>query len=437
MKKIVLCFFILGIVFAPLAANGTTEETGEVVLQFWGAIPPENGPQELVDNFNKEHEGEIRVEYTRFVNDDGGNTKLETALMAGEVDVFINYPVTSLEKRIDAGLFAPIDEYLVQDGLDLEKEFGAHRYVFNDHYYFIPTYGGANAYIMYNMDMIEDAGIEFPEDMTWQEFNEIAKKLTHGEGSDKVYGWSIGSTISNVDWALLAQQALDGDYLYKPGLDETNFDHPAFKASMEMRYQAEIVDKVAIPYMDIKTSKMDIAHQYAQGKVAMIWANYHLRDIKNLDAYPHDFKTGFIAAPLVDKEQEVIYSGGLREWIGISSKSEHKDEAWEFIKYYAMEGYYPMCRSGRIPAWKAADPDKVADLILGPDKDKIFDVDAYKSLIFGNERMVDLQTTRTEGASQLAQMMGEEFETVLLGQKTVDEALQSLKVRGDELLKSL
>lgn len=437
MKKgiILLCIILCA---TAVFAGGSQEKSGEVVLQFWGAIPPEQGPQELVDNFNKLHEGEIRVEYTRFVNDDGGNTRLETALMAGEVDVFINYPVTSLEKRINAGLFYPIDEYLERDGIDLEKDFGPHKYVYNDHYYFIPTYGGPNAYIMYNMDMIEEAGIEFPENWTWEDYCEIAKKLTHGEGDEKVYGASIGSTILNVEWAELAKEAYNGDYMYKPGTtDETNFDAPAFKAAMQMRYQMEVVDQSAIPYMDIKTSKMDVAHQYAQGKVAMVWANYHLRDIKNTEDYPHDFKTGFVIAPAFEENQEAIYSGGLREWIGISPESEHKDEAWEFLKYYATEGYYPMCRSNRIPAWKGADPTVVSDLILGENKEELFDVAAFEHLLFDEPRLVDLQTTKTEGSSQLAQMMGEEFESVLLGQKTVDDALVSLKTRGDALLQSL
>ena len=218
MKKgiILLCIILCA---TAVFAGGSQEKSGEVVLQFWGAIPPEQGPQELVDNFNKLHEGEIRVEYTRFVNDDGGNTRLETALMAGEVDVFINYPVTSLEKRINAGLFYPIDEYLERDGIDLEKDF--------------------------------EAGIEFPENWTWEDYCEIAKKLTHGEGDEKVYGASIGSTILNVEWAELAKEAYNGDYMYKPGTtDETNFDAPAFKAAMQMRYQMEVVDQSAIPYMD-------------------------------------------------------------------------------------------------------------------------------------------------------------------------------------------
>lgn len=89
MKRILCAVLTLSLVMMAFAVPVIAEEP--VVLQFWGAIPPENGPQELVDNWNAAHP-DIRVEYTRFVNDDGGNTKLETALLAGEVDVFITYP---------------------------------------------------------------------------------------------------------------------------------------------------------------------------------------------------------------------------------------------------------------------------------------------------------------------------------------------------------
>lgn len=74
-------------------ANATTQEVKKdpVKLVWWGAIPPESGPQGVVDNFNK-MDPKVQVEYYRYVNDDQGNTKLDMALASGEqIDVFVNY----------------------------------------------------------------------------------------------------------------------------------------------------------------------------------------------------------------------------------------------------------------------------------------------------------------------------------------------------------
>jgi ABC-type glycerol-3-phosphate transport system substrate-binding protein len=56
-------------------------------------IPPEAGPERVVNDFNEQFKDKgIQLEYERFVNDDQGNLKLETSLMAGnEVDVYVNY----------------------------------------------------------------------------------------------------------------------------------------------------------------------------------------------------------------------------------------------------------------------------------------------------------------------------------------------------------
>src|SRR5690554_5724460 len=51
-----------------------------VTLTFWGGAPPDQGPAEVVENWNKANP-DIQVEYERFVNDDAGNKTLETALL--------------------------------------------------------------------------------------------------------------------------------------------------------------------------------------------------------------------------------------------------------------------------------------------------------------------------------------------------------------------
>ncbi len=422
---------------ATTSTNNQPADTGNtvkpVVLQFWGAIPPENGPQELVDNWNKDHP-EIQVEYTRFVNDDAGNTKLETALVAGQVDVFINYLAPSLEKRVEAGLLSPIDDYLVRDGIDLEKEFGDSNYERNGIRYFIPTYGGSSSYLLYNKDMFDAAGITIPENWTWDQFADIAKQLTKGEGTDKVFGASVGSTLANDDWAFPAHYSFGGDYYYKPGSDtESNFDDPLFLYSLKLRHRMEAVDKSFISRMSIKTTKMDVSAEFTKGKVAMVLANYALRDVKNLEKYPHDFVTSFAPSPVMPG-QETVYSGGLREWISISTKSENKDQAWEFLKYYAMEGYYPMCKSNRFPAWKGADTSKVADLILGPDKDKIFDTAAFEKYVMSDPKHRDDVIYKTAAKSEINQYMGEQFEKVLLGESTPEKAIAELKEQADKAI---
>lgn len=417
------------------AAPGSEPNRDKVVhLNFWGAIPPETGPQELVDAWNKANPN-IQVTYTRFVNDDSGNTKLETALIAGNVDVFINYSWEIMQKRINNKLLEPIDPFLEQDKLNLEEEFGPHPYVINGKKYFIPTLGGSNSFIMYNKDMVEQAGVKIPDAWTWDDYMDIAKRLTKGGGNDKVFG-SIAFT-SGEHWSGPARSLLNGDYTYKEGKPESNFDHPAFAKSLQVRYQMENVDQSQVPLIEMKASKMDMTAEFTKGRAAMInSANHLLRDIRNTEKYPHTFITAFAPIPVLDASQKEVWSGGLREWISISPQAANKEAAWKFLKYYATEGYYPMIKSIRIPAWKKANSEDVAKLFLGDDRDKLFDVDSFTRHVLNNPMHRNLERNRTEAAAKILQIMTEESEKALLKEQSVDEAIQRMKTKADEAIKS-
>jgi len=416
------------------SSQPTVDPKKVVKLNFWGAIPPETGPQELVDNWNKAFP-EIQVTYTRFVNNDSGNTQLEAALMAGNVDVFINYSWAALQKRIEGKLLESIDPYLQRDKMDLTAEFGEHPYTVEGKHYFIPTLSGTATYVMYNKDMTDAAGVVIPDKWTWEEYMAIAKKLTKGEGNSKVFG-SINNPLAAA-WASPAAHLLNGDYLFKPGKDETNFDNPAFLKALQVKHQMENVDKSQIPLIQMKASKIDIAAEFTKGKVAMINnANYTLRDIKDTAKYPHTFKTGFASIPTFTSDQNVAYSGGLREWIALSPKTQFKEEAWLFLKFYATRGYYPMAKSGRlVPAWKKADNSRNMLNLLGPDYDKLFDTNSFVKHVLKNPLHRDLEQKRIEiSASKIIEMMDIEAEKALLNEQSIEAAVKNMKTKGDALL---
>lgn len=55
---------------------------GGAVLNVWGGVPNETGPDELCKAFMDENP-DIKVTYTRYVNDEPGNLKLDTSLTVG------------------------------------------------------------------------------------------------------------------------------------------------------------------------------------------------------------------------------------------------------------------------------------------------------------------------------------------------------------------
>ena len=69
---------------SPQASSASSQTSStpakKVTLSFWGAIGEANGPKDVVDAWNKANP-DIQVQYVRYVNDNAGNTKLDTALM--------------------------------------------------------------------------------------------------------------------------------------------------------------------------------------------------------------------------------------------------------------------------------------------------------------------------------------------------------------------
>src|SRR5690606_13573118 len=95
----------------PDAGKGGASSSDVIKLTMWGGVPPESGPQTVVDNWNKENPN-VQVEYVRFVNDDDGNLKLDTALLTGQnVDLFVGYDLTRLTNRINSGVALDLSEF--------------------------------------------------------------------------------------------------------------------------------------------------------------------------------------------------------------------------------------------------------------------------------------------------------------------------------------
>jgi multiple sugar transport system substrate-binding protein len=109
---------------ATTPADGGSKPQEVVTINVWGAIPEESGPAKVVENWSKANPN-IKVNYKRFVNDEAGNTKLETALLAnGEVDVFLSYRSDKVMKRIESGMAEPLDAYIKKDNFNIEENFG-------------------------------------------------------------------------------------------------------------------------------------------------------------------------------------------------------------------------------------------------------------------------------------------------------------------------
>lgn len=403
----------------PTNSGATT--TKKIKLTLWGGVPPEAGPQAVVDAWNAENPN-VQVEYVRFVNDDAGNLKLDTALLAGQdADIYINYTLSRLQKRIDAGVAVDMS---AKTDYNIDEQMGpeAKQWMINDKYYGMPTKKNM-AFIWLNKDMLDAAGLPIPPlDWTWSDLQEYALKLKQ----PNVWG------LLQHDAAFTTQfdGTIGGDgYVKADGT--SNFDNAYWKQGFEILHNMMFKDKSTPEYGEQLTSKMPVDTMFLKGETAMLTAGeFIFRNANNLVDFPHDFKIAFAPIPRISKDQTNFkYPGGLGDVISVNAKSKNQEAAWEFVKWYADGGMLPMAPGGRIPSSKSVDSTEAIDLLL-KEYEENYDRDSLNKVVFGKFESFQLNVPQ-----QVIDARKEEYEKYFLNKQDIDTTLKNMAERHNEFIK--
>jgi len=415
-----------------------------VTIRVWAGIQPEYGYSDLIDNFNAQFKDQgIQAEYVRYVNDTAGNLQLDTYLMGGnDIDVFLGYGgVNRLIPRIESGLLLKLDEYLAKQGFDYMKEIGEGNlksYLYQGNCYAIPTKYENSAWMLANADMFKKAGIPLPlKGWTYAQFREAAKKLTYGEGPDKVYGahWWTNTDPSGVKNVMA--DVLGKNKTYKDdAASETNFDNPVWKQGLQFVVDTMRTDGSAIPLELEVGDKLNIANTFLAGKCAMTIGISQIRLVKDKATYPHDFVTALIPAPVpTEADLKVFdhaYIAGAGDLISVNSKTAHPEEAVKFLIWYIKGGMAPLAKGGRIPLWTGVSKEDVIKA-FNTDAEGVFDKDSLSAYLSIRTNLAQSEPSSSMG-SQISTVQKEEIYNALYGKKTVEQALKDMKSRSDKLL---
>jgi multiple sugar transport system substrate-binding protein len=413
----------------PKATEVSQEPVEPVSLRFWIASSSD-AAKASVDVWNAANPN-IQVEVVPFSNNDEGQTQLDTALLAGEVDVFVNYGVQRFVARQDAGLLAALDEYLPD--FDVEKEFGTSVTVVDGKTWGIPAH--AQPYFVYlNKSDFDNAGIAIPTSWTWDEFNAIAEQLTTGSGPTKRFAvmfprWPYTNELAyyNLGW----------DFNVDDKACTTNFDNPIWIDAINIRAIPEVELGVAIPYADIRAANLQLESELYNNRVSMVVAGgWVLRNALNPTDYPRDFITTFAPMPTFSDGDYPYRPGKLEDWTAVASTSKHPVQAAEFLRWFVTEGYAPMIADGRFSAWNGYSAEQQADLFLPAGAEELIDVEAFKNVVLNNEKDFD-NPSIIIGLAEIEAIYREEAIRVLAGEISAQEAVENMKQRADQAIAGL
>lgn len=396
------------------------------VLNVWGGVPEETGPNQLIEAFMEKYP-KIKVNYTRYVNDEQGNLKLDTALQGGaaKIDVYYSYGAQYLAKRVNAGLAVDLTQRAKEDP-DLKK-FAAKdpqlAFLFDDKLYSLPT-NVERPMVILNKDLLDAANITIPDGWTVDDYHEIAMQLS----GDDVYGTYSGPPI--------AVPTLGGNAAYKDGGRKSNFDHPAWREQVQLHVDM-IEDKSAFPHTEVLAQKLDVYQQsvFLTGQYALwVSAPWVLRYVNDTEEYPHDFVTTFAPLPAPVQGKPFFTPTTFSSDLQISPDSKYQEAAWTFVRFNVAEGAKHMIQSGRVPVIEGTPDELIEDGLLGPDKEKLYDVETFRKVFFEQKFNTSVPTIQT-AATEIAEIQRKHTDQVLLGQISVDDWVSKMKSDADAAIK--
>ncbi|MCD1259888.1 extracellular solute-binding protein [Paenibacillus athensensis] len=385
--------------------------------------------QPAIDAFQQKYP-DIKVDYQALVENNSNETikKLDLMSVSGEdFDVFTLNGGSPFTQRAANGMLEPLDDYLAKEGVKYEDEYKAEQQKYQGKRYSLPGKFGPWMILM-NKGMLDAAGLSVPTSWTWDDFRDYAKKLTHGEGAAKVYGAHFHEWK---DYFLLAAYSGSKDQgIMKDDGATLNADNPLMQKSLELRNEMEKTDKSATPYKDVITQKIPYRDQYFQQKAAMLPTGpWMVAEAGGTDKIPATFVSAFAPWPTNNKGDE-NYSFGSADPLVMYAKSQHKDEAYKFMRFLSTEG---MVLTKQLSAWKKADLTKEVDQIVGATKspDKIDKASLVNTL----------QTTKLPNvaespsyAADLEKAYIAEAEKYMLGEADIATTMTNIKTNLQKII---
>jgi multiple sugar transport system substrate-binding protein len=185
----------------------------------------------------------------------------------------------------------------------------------------------ADAYVLYyNADLFEEYGVDLPtDDWTWEEFLSASNQITtQGAGQD------FGLVLPNLPQPLFNPVIQSfGGYVYDNEAQTTGIGEPEAIEAWEF-----LLD----PYMDGTYAPFEIASSpdapgIASGRVAMAFSTKRLSTTLR-DQLQAEWDV--VPMPTLNGEHT---TGGGSYGVSMTSASECKDQAWDFLKwFYENEG---------------------------------------------------------------------------------------------------
>lgn len=357
-KKVISIVLILSLVVCSLFAAGTKEATpaaatGVTTLKWalWD-IASTTYYEPLIKAYEAANPN-VKIEMLDLGSADF-MTMLQTQLSGGDssIDVVTIKDIPGYNNLIKKNLLLNLNDKIKSEGVDTSLYGGTTDQISVDgNLYGIP-FRSDFWIVYYNKALFDKAGVAYPtNDMTFAEYDDLARKMTSGKGANKVYGAHYHTWRSAVQlFGILdgKNTIVDGSYAF-------------LKPYYEM-VLAEQKDGIVQDYATLKTSSTHYSGVFYNNSVAMMnMGSWFIATLINqIDQGKADSKEwGLVKYPHAEGVPAGSTLGTITS-LGVSNASKQKDAAFDFVKFVTgPTGAEIIAKTGTIPAIKTDEVIKI------------------------------------------------------------------------------
>jgi ABC-type glycerol-3-phosphate transport system substrate-binding protein len=397
-------FLALGLGAAMMMgmAIGASAEEEKTVINFYEHSDSEKIATQLVEAYNASQD-DVEVKLSIIANDDYDD-KIKVMLSGGaDIDCFWIRGGDQLRQLANGGAVLALDDMMDAAGVDFSV-YGqmGEAYQTGGHTYGLCT--SKSCWLLwYNKDLFDAAGIDYPLDLTWDEYADLCAQLN----TDGLNGGLC------VNWIMNTGAAAVGEYLTDEDLTRT-------KEYVEFLNRIYNEDESNLSLEEMSGS-FDVNAVFAEGETYMM-LNGDWNFLLFPDSDP-DFE--WCAAPLPHFEDaEVNTTVGSTSAFCISSASDKAQAAFDFIKFccYSDEGAKIYAQNANVPAYPSDEALEVyKESVTTPGTEYVF------------ASLVNSEDGNEDYYNELKEAYKAEITEYLIGNCTIDEAFDNYKARREEI----
>jgi len=388
----------------------------------WGA--------KIKELFEAENEG-IKIEWNMLPEDNvQAFQKMDMAVMSGDsTDIVLLQNPNYYSRYVSGNLLAPLNDLAKEANYDIASIYGdyAKQYDGNGTYYWLPDSITMNI-CFYNKKIFDENNVPYPTGKwTWDEYVEIAKKLT--DAPNGVYG-----NYFQYDWEYY--NYFQANQKKTPAYKEdgtSNFDDPAWAESLKWINDLSQVHKI-MPTRAEWIAKKYQFDSFMSGKFGMtVVGTWYLGTLQDYEKYPRDWKVGVCAPPVPadGKGNNILSAGG---GFGITKTAAHPKEAFKALTFICENEY--TVNGGVTPARvdiTKEDMLKIFEATAEALKGEVTAEELYNACYTSDLGIANEKIIGTASA-QINDTFTKEAELYELGKQTLEETMEKIKKQSDDYI---